>query len=158
MSDLVQLFEKSGCVEVKTYIQSGNVLFAADDACAKRVPELVEKEIEKRFGFRSPVIVRTTRAMEQVVAANPFPVTDALYIGFLNTKPTAAQIAALDPNRSPGDAYEVIGREIYMNLAANGAARTKLTTAYFDSKLDTVSTFRNWRTTTTILAMMRAAP
>jgi len=78
----------------------------------------------------------------------------SMFVGFLSSKPTAAQIAALDPNRSPGDTYRVIGREIYIDLSGNGAARTKLTTAYFDSRLATTSTFRNWRTTTSLLAMM----
>lgn len=158
MLELVKFFAKAGCAQVRSYIQSGNVLFIADDTCAARVPELVEAQIEKRFGFRSPVIVRTANEMRSVVTANPMTCDDAaLYVGFLRAKPTAAQIASLDPNRSPGDEYKLICREIYMNLAGNGAAGTKLTTAYFDLKLATTSTFRNWRTTTTLLAMMTGA-
>jgi uncharacterized protein (DUF1697 family) len=159
MSELVKFFAKAGCAEVRSYIQSGNVLFSADDPCAKRVPELVEQQIEKKFGFRSPVILRSAEEMSTLVASNPLKCDQAaLYVGFLTGKPTSAQIAALDPNRSPGDQYQIVGREIYMILAGNGAAKTKLTTAYFDSKLATTSTFRNWRTTTTLLAMMTGAP
>jgi uncharacterized protein (DUF1697 family) len=156
MADLNKICAAAGCEDVRTYIQSGNVLFNADAGCAKRMPKLVESAINKRFGFSSPVIVRTAADMTRITKANPFPHADenALYVGFLADKPTARRIAELDPDRSPGDEFRVIGREIYLNLAANGASRTKLTTAYFDSKLQTVSTFRNWRTTVALLAMM----
>ena len=155
MSDLTAICADAGCADVKTYIASGNVLFKADAACAKRMPQLVERAIEKRFGFSSPVIVRTARQMQEIVASNPFKDDlQRLYVAFLQSKPTAAQVAALDPNRSPGDAYVLIGSEIYLNLAKNGAATTKLTTTYFDSKLKTVTTIRNWRTTITLMEMM----
>jgi uncharacterized protein (DUF1697 family) len=62
-------------------------------------------------------------------------------------------VKKLDPDRSPGDEYRVIGREIYLRLPS-GMARTKLTNAYFDSKLGVTSTARNWRTTTKLLELM----
>jgi uncharacterized protein (DUF1697 family) len=64
---------------------------------------------------------------------------------FLQTMPTAGAVAALDAGRSPGDAFVVRGREIYLHLP-NGVARTKLTNDYFDRQLKTVSTQRNWNT------------
>jgi uncharacterized protein (DUF1697 family) len=156
MSDLVSICTDAGCANVQTYIASGNVLFNASDACAKRMPELVQRAIEKRFGFSSPVIVRTARQMQEIVEANPFKDDlERVYVAFLQSKPTEAQVAALDPNRSPGDAYVLTGSEIYLNLAKNGAATTKLTTTYFDSKLNTVTTMRNWRTTSALLELMK---
>jgi uncharacterized protein (DUF1697 family) len=65
-------------------------------------------------------------------------------------------VAGLDAGRSGPDAFAVAGREIYLHLA-NGVAGTKLTNAYFDSKLKTVSTIRNWRTVLK-LAQLVAAP
>ena len=59
MGALVEFFEGAGCTEVRTYINSGNVVFAASAAAAKKVARAVEGEIEKRFGFRSPVVIRT---------------------------------------------------------------------------------------------------
>jgi uncharacterized protein (DUF1697 family) len=58
----------------------------------------------------------------------------------------------LDPERSAPDQFVVRGAEIYLRLP-NGMARTKLTNAYFDRALDTVSTTRNWRTTSRLLEM-----
>ena len=66
---------------------------------------------------------------------------------------SAQRVAALDPNRSPPDQFRVVGREIYLCLP-NGVARTKLTNAFFDSRLATVSTLRNWRTLLELMARM----
>jgi uncharacterized protein (DUF1697 family) len=63
----------------------------------------------------------------------------------LASAPTKQQLAALDPNRSPGDRYRVVGDVVYLHLP-NGVATSKLTNAYFDAKLATVSTVRNLRT------------
>jgi uncharacterized protein (DUF1697 family) len=111
------------------------------------------------FGFPVPVILRTADEMEAVIRRNPFPKADPdkerLHVSFLVSEPTAAQIASLDPNRSPGDTFKVLGREIYL-LLPNGAGNSKLTNAYFDSKLKTTSTARNWRTVLKLLEMARA--
>jgi len=66
-------------------------------------------------------------------------------MGFLANKPSAARIRELDPARSPPDEFEVRGREIHFRCP-NGVARSKLTNQYFDSKLATTSTVRNWTT------------
>jgi uncharacterized protein (DUF1697 family) len=62
-------------------------------------------------------------------------------------------VTGLDARRSSPDEFEVAGREIYMKLV-NGVSRTKLTNAYFDSKLKTMSTMRNWRTILKLAEMM----
>jgi uncharacterized protein (DUF1697 family) len=62
-------------------------------------------------------------------------------------------VKGLDAERSPGDSFVVKGREIFLHVP-NGMARTKLTNAYFDSKLKTVSTARNWRTVGKLVEML----
>jgi uncharacterized protein (DUF1697 family) len=64
-------------------------------------------------------------------------------------------VAALDPLRSPPDAYAVRGREIYLQCP-NGVGSTKLTNAYFDSRLATISTGRNWRTVLKLFELAQA--
>lgn len=59
--------------------------------------------------------------------------------------PDSAEASSLDPNRSPPDSFQLRGREIFLHCP-NGVARSKLTNAYFDAKLGTTSTARNWRT------------
>jgi uncharacterized protein (DUF1697 family) len=148
MKDLVAVFEKCGCTDVTTYIQSGNVVYTAP-TLAKIDAELLAAKIEKAFGFEVPVVVRTAEELEAAIKRNPFPKADPdkerMHVSFLASEPTKEQIASLDPNRSPGDTFKVLGKEIYL-LFPNGAGNTKLTSQYLDSRLKTIGTARNWRT------------
>ncbi len=152
MRDLVTIFEKAGCRNVRTYIQSGNVVFQSDvfqSDEASRLAETISQAIERNFTLRIPVILRTAEEMTSALHNNPFAVAgvaeDYLHVFFLVHRPTAAAIAALDVSRSFGDTFAVAGREIYLHLPGD-VARTKLTNVYFDRALSTVSTLRNWRT------------
>lgn len=159
MKDLAGMFRNAGCDNVRTYIQSGNVLFEADRALAARVPGLVAKAIARDFGFAAPVVTRTRAELEAVARGNPIPDVSepkALHVAFLLDRPRKAALASLDPDRSPPDTYVVRGREIYLHCP-NGVARTKLTTAYFDAVLETTSTLRNWRTVLTLFEKSAAS-
>ncbi|MDQ1474419.1 MAG: hypothetical protein QOJ99_5899 [Bryobacterales bacterium] len=150
MKDLAGFFTQAGCSRVLTYIQSGNVIFRADARTLKRLPDRITEQILERFGYRIPVVLRTSEELADAIANNPFLTPDAqenrLFMMFLADLPDKNSLAALDPDRSPTDEFFVRGREIYMYLRT-GAAGTKLTNAWFDKKLGTVSTARNWRTT-----------
>jgi uncharacterized protein (DUF1697 family) len=158
MKDLAEIFVGVGCADVRTFIQSGNVVFKAAASLSAKVPGLVAAQINSRFGYKTPVVLRTVDQLADVLSANPFLTRASgegtLHVMFLADEPSSASVAALDPKRSPGDSYIVRGREVYMHLT-NSAADCRLTNAYFDSKLATVSTARNWRTVTKLLEMMR---
>ncbi|HKD86365.1 MAG TPA: DUF1697 domain-containing protein [Terriglobales bacterium] len=157
MKHLVEMFCDARCVNVRSYIQSGNVVFSAPEKIAKGIPSLLEQQIEKRFGFPAPVILRTRDELAKVARGNPFLKAGApereLNVYFLAGQPSAAAVKSLDPQRSAPDRFQVIGREIYLHTP-NGMGRTKLTSAYFDSKLKTVATARNWATVLKLLEMM----
>jgi uncharacterized protein (DUF1697 family) len=156
MSALAQMLCEADCADVRTYIQSGNVIFSATPACARQIPKRIAAQIKKSFGFAPPILMRSAAEFQEIVADNPFLKSraarvdeDHLLVAFLHDTPTAENIAALDPKRSPGDkfAFRAPGhREIYLHLP-NGLANTKFSNAWFDSKLNTISTMRNWRTT-----------
>jgi uncharacterized protein (DUF1697 family) len=156
MKDLTDLFTAAGCGDTRTYIQSGNVVFQAGAALAKRIPVLIAEAVQDRFGFRVPVVLRSAVQLHKVVQDNPFlsagAETGVLHVAFLADRPSAAKVAALDPNRSSPDEFAVHGGEIYLKCP-NGLARTKLSNAYFDSKLATTSTVRNWRTVLKLLEL-----
>ncbi len=149
MADLRAMFEAAGCADVRTYIQSGNVVFRAEPTLAERIPTLIQSEIAASHGFEVPVVTRSAAELDAVVTGNPFLAAGAdpaqLHLGFLAEAPSAARIAELDPDRSPRDAFEVRGREVYLHFP-NGTARSKLTVDYFDRVLGTTITIRNWRT------------
>jgi uncharacterized protein (DUF1697 family) len=159
MKDLTVMFGEAGCSEVRTYIQSGNVIFRADPAVAEILPGSISARIAERFALRVPLVVRTTAQMAEVVASNPFLAAGApeetLHVLFLADQPDAGNVADLDPDRSPPDQFMVRGREVYLRLP-NGAGNTKLGSGYFDAKLATIGTQRNWRTVTTLLTLMES--
>ena len=157
MVELAKMFAAVGCGDVKTYIQSGNVVFRANDGIAGKLADSITQRIEEQFGCKVPVVLRTAAELIEVVRRNPFlkagAAEDSLHVYFLAGAPAAGDVAGLDAGRSAPDAFAVVGREIYLQLP-NGMGRTKLTNAYFDSKLKTVSTARNWRTVLKLVEMV----
>jgi uncharacterized protein (DUF1697 family) len=159
MKDLGEMFVEAGCRQVRTYIQSGNVIFAADPDLVPALPSSIMAQIAQRFGYRIPVILRTSAEIDTVLRRNPFieagAAEDTLHVLFLAGEPSALHVEHLDPDRSPPDTFTVRGQEIYLQLP-NGAGRTKLTNDYFDTKLATISTGRNWRTVTKLFELMES--
>ncbi len=156
MPALAALFTESGCRDVQTYIQSGNVIFQAAPEAADTLPAQISALIAERFGLRVPVVLRTAEQLAAAFHNNPFLaqelLTQTLHVMFLADLPSLEKVAGLDANRSTPDAFVVQGRDIYLHLP-NGGADTKLTNAYFDAKLATVSTIRNWKTVTKLLEL-----
>jgi len=157
MEDLIEMFVEAGCGNVRTYIQSGNVIFSAAPGGSARLPSLIATRISKRFGYKIPLVLRTAEQMGDVISSNPFlnagVAEEQLHVLFLADLPASRRIQDLHLDRSPPDAFKVRGQEIYLRLP-DGAARTKLTNQYFDSKLRTTSTGRNWRTVTRLFELM----
>lgn len=156
MKELVDVFRTAGGDDVRTYIQSGNVVFRARSSAAGGVAEAVTRGIADRFGYRVPVVVRRADELRTVVEVNPFIRAGRdpkmLHVAFLAAKPSAREVAGLDPERSPPDELAVVGREVYL-CCPNGMARTKFTNDYFDRQLGTTSTLRNWRTVLQLQSM-----
>jgi uncharacterized protein (DUF1697 family) len=159
MKDLIEVCSATECVNVRTYIQSGNVVFCASPKVAGALAPVLAKKIEAHFGFPVPVILRSREQLEQIVRNNPFlkagKPEKTLHVSFLEDTPTAAAVKTLDPNRSAPDEFRVLGSEIYICLP-NGAGKSKLTSAYFDTRLSTIGTVRNWATCLKLLDMMQA--
>jgi uncharacterized protein (DUF1697 family) len=149
MKDLAAIFEAAGCSEVTTYIQSGNVAFTAEADTAPDLASVITNAIQQSFACKPPVVLRSASELRAAIENNPFLKAgrpeETLHLSFLADLPTPEQLAELNPARSRGDSFQVLGREIYLDLP-NGVGKSRLTNAYFDSKLKTVSTQRNWRT------------
>lgn len=154
MRDLQQVCLDLGFRDPKTYIQSGNVVFSSDQPEAK-VASTLEAALVAKFGFPVPIVVRSLPELEAAIQNCPYTPDNpkALYLTFLANVPKST--ASLDPNRSPGDQYTVIGRDVYCNLG-NGAADTKLTVDYFLRQLGTQATSRNWNTVNKLAELARS--
>ncbi len=159
MKDLAALFEAAGAEEVRTLIQSGNVVYRADAKAAAKVPGLVEAAIKGRFGFEAPVVARSAAQVAAALDTSPFFTQgipeDFIHLMFLKDRPSAAQAKALGTSPFLPDAFVLDGDVIHLHLP-NGVARTKLTNAWFGGRLGTVGTLRNWRTMQKLRAMLEA--
>lgn len=160
MKELAALFVEAGCEDVRTYIQSGNVVFRTGSVVGEEIASIISASILERYGYQVPVITRTAGEFQEIMEANPFveagAEADKLHVMFLAELPDGASVESLDPERSPGDEFAVLGREIYLHFP-NGVARSKLTNSYFDSRLSTTSTTRNWRTVRKLLELAAGA-
>jgi uncharacterized protein (DUF1697 family) len=157
MKDLVALCEAEGCHDVATYIQSGNVAFRAPSAVAKKLPAALQRAISARAKIDVPVIIRDAAALSAVALGNPYLKAGVdpgeLHVGFLADAPPPARVATLDLGRSPPDEFVVNGAEVYFRFP-KGVGKTKLTVTYFDAKLGTTITLRNWRTLGALLELL----
>ena len=102
-------------------------------------------------------MVRTERELIDCAERHAFAGKDEgsrLHVCFLADTPTKTTIAKLDPDRSPGDAFVVRGRELHLRFGS-GAGKTKITTSYLERTLGTALTMRNLNTVTKLLALVR---
>lgn len=155
MKDLTRIFAEAGGQDVTTWLQSGNVIFRATPLRMLTVVETVAETISDQFGLQVPIITRNLDEMERVVQANPFLKEEkielkTLHVSFLRDHPDTSRIESLATDRSPPDRFQIMGRDIFLHLPT-GVARSKLTNQYFDSKLRTISTMRNWKTVLKLL-------
>ncbi len=159
MRELTAFFAELGARDVRTYIQSGNVVFRATPDVIAGLRESWPSRAAARYGFEVPPVLRSYEELREVVRANPFPHGDVdertLHVMFLGDTPAPEAVARIDVGRSPPDAFAVRGREIYLHLP-DGMARTRLTNAYLEAILATTSTARNWRTVQAVLALAGA--
>src|SRR6202451_2326100 len=93
MKELVEVCSATQCSNVRTYIQSGNVVFTAPVNVAKGLALTLAKNIEERFGFPVPVVLRSHEQLAQVARSNPFlkagKPESTLHVLFLGDGPTA---------------------------------------------------------------------
>lgn len=160
MRDLRAAFEGLGHSDVLTYIQSGNVIFRSRARSAARIRAELERSISAEFGLSVTVILRTPTELATLVDRNPFvgsgaSVAKQLHVAVLADRPSHRAVAQLDPNRSPPDKFVVIDRQIYLRCP-NGVGRSKLTVDYFERRLETAATMRNWRTVTELLCLVES--
>ncbi|HEX6761932.1 MAG TPA: DUF1697 domain-containing protein [Gaiellaceae bacterium] len=155
MADLRDAVESLGFVDVRTYIQSGNVLFSAP-----RVPkpDALEHAIVDRFGISVDVVIRSAADLRRALERDPFPDVDhsKLHVGFMAEKPVASALSAIDRDAFLPDQFAVAGRELYLYLP-NGMARTKLP-GHLLRRLDVPTTIRNWNTVTKLAELARTSP
>ncbi len=149
--------EGAGFKNVKTYIQSGNVVLHAEKLPAAALSRKLEACIENDFGFSADVITRTGDEIKRIVERNPLLKEDGvdptkLHVVFLSEKPSAAAIKKLQQLTLAPDRTRVLGTEIYFYFP-NGVSGSSLWKHPLDRVLGISSTIRNWNTVNKLYEM-----
>jgi uncharacterized protein (DUF1697 family) len=154
MDELARLYTSLGYRNVRTYVQSGNVVFDANDDLSASTGK-IEKKLKQQFGFDIPVLIRTKNDFHRLIENNPFANKDdsKLHVTFLYTKTADLPTDRINRAVGRGEAFSVAGREIYL-YCPNGYGRTKLSNTFFEKTLKVIATTRNWRTVNALHSMV----
>ncbi len=161
MADLKAAYEALGLLNVETYVNSGNVVFESAKLTAPELATKIEAQLKKVFGHDIPVIIRDTAALKKIIAGNPFLKNgreidlERLYVTFLSSTPTKADVTNLIVPQAQDDEYIIKGQEIFL-YCPQGYGNTKLSNNLFEKKLKTSATTRNWRSVNALYEMGKA--
>lgn len=156
MGDLREVVATAGGTDVRTYIQSGNVVLSHRARSGGRVAAEIEERIAEATGMEVSVVVRTAAEWTQIVSANPFPAAGPtqLHVVFMKEPVSPSAAEGLDLDALAPEELVVSGRELYLHLP-DGMGRAKLPVALERSRLGGTGTSRNWRTVLALDEMLR---
>jgi uncharacterized protein (DUF1697 family) len=155
MKELAGILVDLGAEKVKTYIQSGNAVFAWKRKDTSRLSQQIKAEIKKLRGFEPYVLLLDLDDLETVVKQNPFPEAEtdprALHAGFLASAPERPDLKTLEKLKTASERFRLVGKVFYLH-APDGIGRSKLA-ARGEKLLGVPMTDRNWRTVLTLEKM-----
>jgi uncharacterized protein (DUF1697 family) len=156
MDELRVLFEELGFTDVRTYVQSGNVIFRGGGN-SQDLAAAIGNKIRSDFGLEVSIILRSPDAMGSVIRKNPFLKekgidVSKLHVTFLSQAPAKSSLQRLDKLVSGRDQFRVSGKEIYL-YCPDGYGVSKLSNNAFEKLLSVRATTRNWNSVNKIYAM-----
>lgn len=158
MADLKKMFETLQFENVRTYIQSGNIVFNAKPENDQDLEKLIHDTILKTFNFTVPVIVLEEKELKKVKQHNPFLTgrnedVTKLHVTFLDAIPESILVEKLkETAKFLPDEWILEEKAIYL-FCPNGYGKTKLTNNFFENKLKVTATTRNWKTVNELVSM-----
>ncbi len=155
MADLRGLFEDLGFTNVRTLLNSGNVVFQATRRSNSQVVSTLEAAISSQFGFAVPVVILSGNALNSIVAENPLPNADSdpvkLLVAFVNSTSALSSAKVLLKEQWAPEALAVGTKAAYL-WCANGIIQSSVAKA-FSRATGEAATMRNWAT---VLKLQRA--
>ena len=157
MERLRTSFTALGFGEVRTYVQSGNVVFQSERKSPAELARTIEAKIQRDFGFTVPVLIKTSKELAQIVHDNPLLRlkkidVSKLHVTFLSDTPPKTAVKVLEDLATTGERFRILSREIYL-YCPDGYGVSKLTNNTIEKKFSLVATTRNWRTVNELLGM-----
>jgi uncharacterized protein (DUF1697 family) len=150
MDTLRRVFETLGYTKVRTYVQSGNVVFDSAGCAVSELGKRIEEQIEKTCGFNVPVFIRQADELKDMLQSNPYLKNDnvsraALHVTFLYQPPSINDWRNLSAPIDIADEFS-LGKSVIYLYCPNGYGKTKLSNNFFERKLGVLVTTRNWNT------------
>ena len=157
MEDLRRSLEGVGFLNVRTYIQSGNVFVATEEPNPSKVADQIREAILNSFGHDVPVLIIGKEDLEACLERNQFLNEEGvdlkkLYVSFVSTEVPNQMITQLNLNFIEPDKIQLDGRRIYLKYHSS-PANTKLDNKWIEKSMNVVSTTRNWNTVNKLLEM-----
>jgi uncharacterized protein (DUF1697 family) len=155
MKDLERIFARSGCAGVRTYIQSGNVIFRAAVGDRVGFARRIAAEVARSHGFEPRVIVLTRGELDRAARGNPFREAEhepkSLHLFFLAEAPRRPALRSIEALRAGSERFALEGKVLYLHTP-DGFGRSVLA-GRVERLLGVEATARNWRTVTRLLEM-----
>jgi len=154
MAELREVLLKSGFKNVQTYIQSGNVILQSSETNTLSIEEIIKIEILNFFGFEVSVLVITRPNLERIFNDSPFSEEKkkTSYFMMLHDIPEATLIKEASEKVYEGEEYKIINNCIYF-YCAKGLGNAKFNANFFERKLNTFATSRNYNTMVKLLSL-----
>jgi uncharacterized protein (DUF1697 family) len=157
MKALQEMYERLGFQKVRTYIQSGNVVFENKSSETGALEKMISGEILGSFGFEVPVIVLEKEELVNISMHNAF-IRDRnedisrLHVTVLSRAPENHLVDNIGKEAFLPDEFHIIGKVVYL-FCPNGYGNTKLSNTFFENKLKVQATTRNWKTVLELVKM-----
>ncbi|MEL6637417.1 MAG: DUF1697 domain-containing protein [Bacteroidota bacterium] len=160
MADLREQLSGLGLAEVRTYIQSGNIVFRHPATEPQVLAQKIKSQIQADYGFEVPTLVLRPTDLDYVLQHNPFAQDSdkdpsRWYLTFLATAPPAERIATLAQVDYAPEEFVLDGTNIFF-YSPKGYGRAKMNNNFFEQKLKVAATTRNWRTINKLWEMCQA--
>jgi uncharacterized protein (DUF1697 family) len=154
MADLRKLLSNHGLENVRTYIQSGNVLFKTEKTSKEQLEKQIHNAIKSHYEFDVSVIVKKPEEIKTILDNCPFneEKRQKSYFTMLHSLPEKKLAEEVSQKQYPEEEYQIINDCIYF-YCATGVGKAKFNTNFFERKLNTTSTTRNYNTMMKLLSL-----
>jgi uncharacterized protein (DUF1697 family) len=158
MADLRQVFERSRFKNVRTYIQSGNVIFATEETDAPALTKKIEKKIYQALGHEVTVILRTVAELKECVKGDPFRSVESeedvmRFVTFMAAEPVSQPRLPLLIAKENAEILAIINRAAFFACRRKKNGMFGFPNSFFEKELGVAATTRNWRTVNKILEL-----
>ena len=153
MQDLAKLFESFGFNNVKTYLQTGNILFDSDETDSEKIIKIIDDGIYERLGYRVTIILRTKQELLDIVESNQFKDYEGdvkYYLTFLAETPKRTPTLPIRMNDIENEVFKYENNYVF-TVGFNVKGRYGFPNVFIEKEFGVPATTRNWNTILRIL-------